>query len=71
MADDYEPQNWFTPTSQWGVGEMVDQRALILPADLAAGPYVMTLRLYDPSNGVAVDTPVGQDVVLGKIEVKQ
>lgn len=70
MADDYEPQNWFTPTSKWGVGEIADQRALILPADLAAGQYVVMLRLYDPSNGVAVDTPAGQDVVLGKIEVK-
>jgi hypothetical protein len=31
---------------------------------------MVTLRLYDPTNGVAVETPAGQDVLLGKIEAK-
>lgn len=69
LADDYMPQNWFAPTSQWSLGEVVDQRALFLPVDLPAGPYQIALRLYDPANGVPVETPAGQDVVLGTVEV--
>jgi hypothetical protein len=69
VADDYVPQNWFAPTSQWALGEAVDQRALLLPVDLPPGPYLVTLRLYDPANGVPVETPAGQDVVLGTVEV--
>jgi hypothetical protein len=69
LADDYMPQNWFAPTSQWSLGEVVDQRALFLPVDLPAGPYQVALRLYDPANGVPVETPAGQDVVLGTVEV--
>jgi mannosyltransferase len=71
IADDYMPQNWFAPTSQWAVGaEAVDQRALFLPADLPPGAYIVTLRLYDPANGVPVETPAGQDVQLGMVEVR-
>jgi hypothetical protein len=70
LADDYVPQNWFTPTAQWPVGEMHDQRALLLPVDLAPGAYVVSLRLYDPATGVAVDTAAGQDVILGAVEVE-
>jgi 4-amino-4-deoxy-L-arabinose transferase-like glycosyltransferase len=70
IADDYLPQNWFAPTSQWAVGEAVDQRALLLPADLPSGVYLVTLRLYDPTNGVPVETPAGQDVQLGMVEVE-
>lgn len=70
LADDYVPQNWFAPTSQWAVGEAVDQRALLLPVDLPSGSYLVTLRLYDPNNGVAVETPAGPDVVLGAVEVE-
>lgn len=70
QAQDYVPQNWFTPTSGWPVGQvMVDQRSILAPLDLAAGRYRVTLRLYDPSNGVAIDTPAGQDVVLGEVEI--
>jgi hypothetical protein len=29
----------------------------------------VTLRLYDPSNGVPVETPAGQDVQLGSVEI--
>jgi hypothetical protein len=70
IADDYVPQNWFAPTSQWVAGTVTDQRALLLPADLPPGPYVVTLRLYDPANGMPVETPAGQDVVLGTVEVQ-
>lgn len=70
MADDYVPQNWFAPTSQWVVGETaVDRRALILPETLPPGRYGVTLRLYDPANGVPVETDAGQDVLLGEVDV--
>jgi hypothetical protein len=84
LADDYIPQNWFTPTSQWPVSAgdndpTRDQHALHLPPDLPPGRYLVTLRLYDPANGIAVDATgtslldgqnmVAQDVPLGEIEV--
>jgi hypothetical protein len=70
VADDYEPQNWFAPTSQWSTGAVMDRRALLLPPDLPPGSYLVTLRLYDPLNGVPVETPAGQDVQLGHVEVR-
>jgi hypothetical protein len=69
-AEDYVPQNWFTPTSLWPVGERIeDRRGMVMPEDLPAGRYRLLLRLYDPANGVAVETAAGQDVLLGEIEV--
>ena len=69
-AEDYVPQNWFAPTSLWAVGQAaVDQHALVVPNDLAPGVYRVTLRLYDPANGVAVETALGADVLLAEIEV--
>ncbi len=70
QSQDYGPQNWFTPTSTWPIDELTaDQRAFLLPRALPAGRYQITLRLYDPTNGVAVETPAGQDVKLGEFEV--
>jgi hypothetical protein len=37
---------------------------------LPPGSYLVTLRLYDPTNGVPVETPAGQDVQLGTVEVR-
>ncbi len=70
LADDYAPQNWLAPTHQWAVGAAAeDRRGLRLPADLPPGVYTVTLRLYDPATGVAVETAMGQDVQLGEVEV--
>lgn len=67
---DYVPQNWFAPTSHWAVGEtVVDQRGFLLPRNLPPGEYTITLRLYDPANGLAVETTAGQDVLLGGFQV--
>jgi 4-amino-4-deoxy-L-arabinose transferase-like glycosyltransferase len=69
-AEDYVPQNWFTPTTVWPVGESIeDRRGMVAPEDLPAGRYRVQLRLYDPANGLAVETVAGQDVLLGEIEV--
>jgi len=69
-TQDYIPQNWFAPTHVWIVGQSAkDQRGILLPANLPSGRYRVTLRLYDPATGAAVDTPAGQDVVLGEFEV--
>lgn len=69
-ADDYVPQGWFAPTSTWAVGRpATDQHALRLPDDLAPGRYAVTLRLYDPATGMAVETVAGQDVPLGEVEI--
>ena len=69
---DYVPQNWFAPTNVWRIGQpATDQRGLMIGADLPPGDYRLTLRLYDPATGVAVDTPVGQDVTLADLRVGQ
>lgn len=69
-AADYVPQNWFAPTNVWIVGQpAADQRGLLLPTNLAPGSYRLTLRLYDPASGAAVDTSAGQDVLLAQLTV--
>ncbi|MCB0080514.1 MAG: hypothetical protein KDE47_06275, partial [Caldilineaceae bacterium] len=69
-AQDYVPQNWFAPTSTWPVGsESVDRRGFLLPADIVPGHYQVTLRLYDPATGAVAETPMGQDIVLGTVEI--
>ena len=68
---DYVPQNWFAPTNVWLVDRpATDQRGVLLPSDMPAGPYRLTLRLYDPATGAAVDTEQGQDVLLAELEIK-
>ncbi len=70
LSQDYVPQNWFSPTSTWPVGaSMVDQRGFLLSADFPAGTYQLTLRLYDPTNGAVAETPMGQDIDLGPVEI--
>ncbi len=71
-TQDYVPQNWFFPTSQWPVGEQTnDRRGFLLAHDLAAGHYQVTLRLYDPNTGAVAETAQGQDIALGTVEVLQ
>jgi hypothetical protein len=70
LAQDYVPQNWFAPTSVWAVGEQArDRRGILIPADLAPGTYTLTLRVYDPATGAAVETAAGQDVPLATVAV--
>lgn len=72
LSQDYTPQNWFAPTNVWLVGQPArDQHALLIPAGFAPGDYTLSLRLYDPATGAAVETEAGQDVALGQVEVRQ
>ena len=67
---DYVPQNWFAPTNVWIVGQpATDQRGLWLPEELEPGIYRLTLRLYDPNSGAAVETTAGQDVLLAELTI--
>lgn len=67
---DYTPQNWFAPTNAWVVGQPArDQRGVLLPDNLAAGDYRLTLRLYDPATGVPVMTDAGEDLLLATLTV--
>lgn len=69
-AQDYAPNNWFTPTNAWPVGaEMVERRAFLLPLHFAPGQYQITLRLYEPATGAVAETPAGQDILLGAVTV--
>ena len=71
LSRDYVPQNGFAPTVAWIVDQpATDQRGILLPPDLTPGRYLVTLRLYDPASGEPVDTPAGQDVVLGEVVVE-
>ncbi len=67
---DYIPQNWIAPTTMWIVGsQATDKHGFVIPPELPDGPYNVTLRLYDPTNGVPVDTQAGQDVLLREIRI--
>ena len=67
---DYTPQNWFAPTNVWVVGQpATDHRGILLPPDLPAGEYRLTLRLYDPATGAAVASSAGEDVVLANLSI--
>lgn len=68
---DYIPQNWIAPTSMWIVGnQATDQHGFLIDPGIAPGTYQLALRLYNPADGVAVETGVGQDVVLHSIQVE-
>ncbi len=70
LARDYVPQNGFAPTNVWIVGQPAeDRRGVVIPPDLAAGPYQVTLRLYDPVTAIAVETAAGQDIPLGRVDI--
>ncbi len=67
---DYVPQNWFAPTNVWVVGQPAsDQRGILLPPDLPAGDYRLTLRLYDPAGGAPVASSAGEDVLLAVLTI--
>jgi hypothetical protein len=67
---DYVPQNWFAPTNVWVVGQPAsDQRGILLPPDLPAGDYRLTLRLYDPASGAPVASSAGEDVLLANLSI--
>lgn len=70
LAQDYVPQNWFAPTTNWVVGQPArDTRAFLIPEALASGTYSVTLRLYDPATGAPAPTAAGDDIPLGTVEV--
>lgn len=70
VAQDYVPQNWFAPTSSWPVGgEAVDRRAFLLNDTISPGAYQITLRLYEPATGAVAESPAGQDIPLGNVEI--
>jgi hypothetical protein len=70
LTQDYVPQNWFAPTSAWLENRPArDQRGILIPPELPAGSYDVTLRLYDATSGLPLQTTQGSDVILGKVEV--
>ncbi len=49
---DSAPNAGFAPTLSWQPNELiVDNRALVLPEDVPAGPYQIWLRLYESESG--------------------
>lgn len=69
-AEDYIPQDGFSPTNTWEPGKPAfDRRGLEVPADVPPGNYELTLRLYEPATGTAVETSAGVDVPLVQVQV--
>ena len=70
---DGQPVLWQRPTSSWQPGEeIVDRYGLLLPADLPAGSYTLSVGLYDPATGARLPISAGpQDsaIDLGPIMV--
>ena len=63
VQQDSEPQAGFAPTSQWHAGtEIVDRRALMLPAELAPGEYTLIVGMYE-ANGTRLRVATGGDFV--------
>ncbi len=61
---DGEPAGWTRPTSGWLPGEIVlDERRLVLPAELSAGDYTLLAGLYDAQTGARLPLPDGGDAV--------
>ncbi|MBE7551979.1 MAG: hypothetical protein HS126_13000 [Anaerolineales bacterium] len=62
---DNPPQQGRYPTSWWSPGEtIVDAHTLLLPPDLAPGPYTLRLGLYQPETGQRLPLKnQGQDFV--------
>jgi 4-amino-4-deoxy-L-arabinose transferase-like glycosyltransferase len=72
---DGQPQGGMRPTPTWQAGEQViDQLAIRLPPDLAAGPYRLRVGLYDPDtlarlpaqlpDGTLAEFYVGEAIVI-------
>lgn len=71
VCGSYVPQNWFAPTNVWVVGqEATEPRGILLPNDLPAGVYRLTLRLYDPLTGAPAGSSAGEDVLLGELTIE-
>jgi hypothetical protein len=73
---DQQPDNGFTPTTRWLVGEIIpDRHQLTLPADLSPGRYALYAGMYEPSpmrnlEIIASDSPAHSGrVLLGYLEV--
>lgn len=66
---DNPPNGGYTPTSTWRAGEsIVVRHGLVLPAEVAPGPYRLIAGLYDPTTGQRLTTESGADfVTLGEV----
>jgi hypothetical protein len=64
VQSDGEPANWTRPTSGWLPGGIVlDERPLILPAELAPGEYRLVAGLYEAETGARLLLSGGGDAV--------
>jgi hypothetical protein len=59
-ADD-PPQNGDFPTRWWRSGDQIkDDHLMLIPADLPAGEYTLSLGFYDPQTGQRLSRQDGQ-----------
>jgi hypothetical protein len=58
---DGPPQNGDFPTGWWRSGDLIkDGHLMLIPADLPAGEYTLSLGLYDPQTGQRLPRQDGQ-----------
>ncbi len=73
---DAPPVNGYLPTTRWSPGqEVVDRKALMVPADLPPGEYFLEVGMYDPASGervpLLVDGQEANRVLIGPIPIVQ
>jgi hypothetical protein len=62
---DGEPASWTRPTTGWLAGEVIlDERLLVVPAELPSGDYRLVAGLYEPENGIRLALPDGESAIL-------
>jgi hypothetical protein len=62
---DGEPAAWTRPTTGWVVGEVIlDERLLVVPAELLPGDYALVAGLYEPESGIRLALPDGESAAL-------
>jgi mannosyltransferase len=58
------------PTHTWAPGvTRRDAYAVVIPRDLPAGRYSVVIGLYDPLQNIRMNSPEGDVVTLGVIEI--
>ncbi len=61
---DGDPVDGYAPTPTWQPGQtIIDRRGLLLPGGLAPGAYMLSIVVYDPATGQALEVEGGGQVL--------
>jgi hypothetical protein len=70
---DSPPVGGYRPTSEWDVGELVEDRyGIPLPADLPPGEYALAVGMYDAAlQRLPVSDSIGRELADGRVVLKE